>query len=256
MGVWDWADHVPIVSNVKGAVEGDWKQAAGGNLYEGAKFLKDHEDDIRNRLGYGATNKQPTADQGSANDPNVAFQSRQNYQTGQGLLGNLDRARAEHDQALAGQNRFLTQLDNTINNPNASSVAQTQNVMANDAAARTQLGAAAGVGGPNAFAARRQALQAIGQGNVGTNQTAALLRAQETANAQQQKSGVLGQMSGAADRSYGLNLQGAHGFAGLALSGQRGQQDMDKRIDDENRDRDRAWNGKLIEGGTKLLGML
>lgn len=253
---WGWLDHVPIVSNVKGAVQGDWKQAAGGNLYEGAKYLKDHEGDIRGRLGYGNATQQPTADQGSANDPNVAFQARQNYQTGQRLLGNLDAAQSEHNQALAGQNRFLTQLDNTINNPNASSVAQTQNVMANDASARQQLGAAAGVGGPNAFAARRQALQAIGQGNVGTNQTAALLRAQETANAQQQKGGLLGQMSGAADRSYGMNLQGAHGFAGLAERGQESQQGLNKKIEDENRDRDRAWNGKLIEGGTKLLGML
>jgi hypothetical protein len=234
-----WYDYVPGASNIAGIAKGDWKQATMGAGYTLGKKA-------RNGLGYGEHAMQPTADQGSAQDPNVAFQSRQNYQTGQDLLGQLNKSRGEHDQAVFGQNRLSDQLNNTINNPNASSVAQVQNVMANDASARQQLGAAAGVQGPNAFAARRQALQAIGQGNVGTNQTGALLRAQEVANAQNQQGNLLGQMSTGADRRYSTDLAGAKGFADTALRGQESQQGLNKQIDDDNQKKDQAWGGKVL----------
>ncbi len=228
--------------------------ATGGLSETAIRPLKYVNDKAKNYLGYGAQNHQPTADEGSAQDPNVAFQSRQNYQTGRDLLGQLDQGRAEHQQALGGQNKLLGSLNNTINNPNATSVAQTQNVMSNDASARRQLGAAAGSSGPNAFAARRQALQAIGQGNAAAGQTAALLRAQEVANAQQQSGNVLGQMSTGADRRYGMDLAGAKGFADTALTGQRSQQGMDKEIDDENQKRTQSWNGKILSALGSFAG--
>jgi hypothetical protein len=91
-------------------------------------------------------------------------------------------------------------------------------------------------------------LQSIAQGNIGTAQNAALLRAKEAADANAQSGQVLGQMSGAADRRYGQDVGAAVDFAGLAASGQAAQQGLTASAEDESKRRERDFLNKVISG--------
>lgn len=251
----DIADYTPIVSNIKNK---SWNPLEAG---------KQISDDAQKYLGYGPIAGPGGVKDGSMEDPNAAFQAQQNFGTSRDFLGRLQQSDAEHQRALAGQgqvvagqNRLLGQLDNTINNPNASSVAQTQLTMQNDANANRQMGAAAGVQGPNAFAARRAALQNIAQGNTGTQQAGALARAAETAHAQNakasvlnQQGGVFGQMGVGADRRYGQDTNAASEFAGNAARGQHEYEAMKYKVDNDNQDKEKTWNGKIISGITSKI---
>jgi hypothetical protein len=51
-----------------------------------------------------------------------------------------------------------------------------------------------------------------------------------------------------------MDLQGAGHFADTALQGQESQQGMNKKIDDENQKKDRAWGGKVVNFLGSLAG--
>lgn len=247
MGAWDWVDYVPGASNVKGAIQGDWRQAAlgaGGKLLNVAK----------KELGYNGLPQQPGADQGSDQDPNVAYQARANYQTGRDFLGRMPQNDAAQAANAQQSGQLLGSLNNTINNPGAPSVAGAQLAAGNDLAARQALGSAAGAQGPNAFAARRQALNAIAQGGIGRQQNAAMLRGAEVASAQQQTGNILGRMDSTNTARRGQDINAAGGFLGQAGKLQQSQQGMNLAIDKDKRDQDKAWGGKIIETGKSFLG--
>jgi len=254
------SEYIPLaqkayhgVQNATGYGPGKQQPGVGGPAADPSKLVRDpmtgaFVDPTTGTAYTDATGQTPVA------NPNVAQQVAQNNQTGRDFLGRLQQSDAEHRTAYQGQNKLLGQLDNTISNPNAPSVANTQLAINNDNNARQALGTAAGVQGPNAFAARRQALQAIAQGNTGTAQNAALLRAHEVANAQQQKGAVLGQQSALGNQRYGQDLAGAEGFAGLANTGQMGQQRMNQQQDEKDQENKKAFAGKVIDFGTSIFG--
>lgn len=223
----------------------DWKRiaagVASGGLTEAIPYAKEY-------LGYGPKTPPPGAAQGSEEDPNVAYQAAQNYGTRGDFLGRIGASDATNAGAVAGQTDLLGRLKTQSTNPNAPSVAGTMLAINNDRNASQALGNAAGVGGNNAFAARRQALQSIAQGNIGTAQNAALLRAKESADARTQEASVLNQVSSGANQRRGQDIGAATDFAGLASRGQSDQQGLTGKAEDETDRRNRDFFNKLFSG--------
>lgn len=186
-------------------------------------------------------------------DPNVAQQVAQNFNASRGFMNQLGKDSGMVDQAFQGQTSLAGSLNNTINDPNATSVAGTQLVAGQNDLARTQLAQASGVGGPNAAAARRQASINIGQSGADLNQQQALLRATEVNNAQGRLGQVLGQQADEGQSAYNTNAGAAGNFATIAAHGGAGNQDAALGL---AKDKDKEWSGVLngaVGGGTKML---
>ncbi len=188
-------------------------------------------------------------------NPNVAQQVAANFGTSRQILGRTGASDAEHGQVMAGQNKLLGQLDNTITNVNAPSVAGTQLAINNDRNASSALGNASGVGGANAFAARRQALNSIAQGNASTAQSAALARAAEVQGAQQQKGNILGQQSTASNQRYGIDQASAAKFADTAAEGQAGQQGLNQKQNEKDQENKQQFGKNILGGVSHFLGI-
>ena len=135
-------------------------------------------------------------------NPNVAQLTAQNVSKSAGYGRRAAAGDAEHAQTFRQQTALADSFNNTINNPNAPSVARVQLGQSTDALARRQMAGAAGVNGPNAFAARRLALQNIANGAAQADQSAALIRAKETSDAQSGLGTLLSGMSAGTDRRY------------------------------------------------------
>lgn len=188
-------------------------------------------------------------------DPNVAQQVAHNYTVSNNLLNAGQEGADMLRSAYAGETGLANSLNNTINNPNASSVAQSQLTQGADNLARQQLGIASGVGGANAASARRQAAQNIGQIGMAGDQASAIVRAGEVGQAQGRLADVLNAQAGQGAQYYGQNLQGAGQFAGMAGQGASGHEA--RNLDQANADR-AGWagfvNGAAGAGQKALMG--
>ena len=142
-------------------------------------------------------------------NPNIAQQVAQNFNTRTALLAKLGGNQATIDSAVGGQKALAGSLTNTINNPAASSVAQTQLGLGADAIARQQMQQAAGTTGANSTLALRNAANNIGAGQTALNGQQALTRATEVSNAQGRLGAVLGQQATEGQAGYNANLGGA-----------------------------------------------
>jgi len=182
-------------------------------------------------------------------NPNVAQQVASNFATSRSLLGALQGNQATINNAVAGQNQLRGSLLNTINNPNASSVAQTQLGIGADAIARQQLQQAAGTTGANAFLARRNAANNIGGLQGALNGQQALTRANEVDAATGRLGTVLGQQAQEGQAGYNANLSGAVNFSDQAGKGEAGQQGLNADADKTSQ----ANRGKLFSGGLSAL---
>ncbi len=187
-------------------------------------------------------------------NPNVAQQVASNFGVSRQVLGRTGASDAEHAQVMGGQNRLLGQLDNTITNVNAPSVAATQLAINNDRNSKNALGNASGVGGANAFAARRQALNSIAGGNAATAQNAALARAAEVASAQQQKGNVLGQQSTAGNQRYATDAASAAKFADTAMTGQELNQGLDQKQNEKDNENKQEFGKRVLGWASNLIG--
>lgn len=156
--------------------------------------------------------------------PNTAQQVAANFAMRDAFNRRLASAHNQTQSALADMGQLSSSLSNTINDPNATSVARAQLGQGLQQMANQQLSAAAGVGGQNAFAARRQASQNIAKQGSAANQAQALLRANEVSQAQGRLSQVLGQRAGITQDQYKTD-------AGIALNysdqARRGRQEDD-----------------------------
>jgi len=168
--------------------------------------------------------------------------------TGQAVINNTANLTAEGDR-LNGQadkfNENASQFDdaansflNTINNPNAPSVARAQLKQGLEANQRQQLSAAAGVGGNNAYLASRTAATNANQANLATNQAQALVRAQEVANAQKSLvdalSGKTTALSGATTADTNAGTQFNNAGTQLKSAGDlfKGAGDLNSKVSD------------------------
>ena len=152
-------------------------------------------------------------------DPNIAQQVVANFQQRNALLQQGQQAQAGVNAATAQQQGLAQSLNNTINNPNAPSVAGAQLTAGADQIGRNQLAMASGVGGPNAAAARRQAALNIGNEQSQLNQQQAQRRVGEVQGAQGQLGGVFSNLAGQGIQQYGQDLSGAATFSGQAGAG-------------------------------------
>jgi len=185
-------------------------------------------------------------------DPNVAQQVSKNVQTSQAFLQQTGADRGMVTQAYNGETGLASSLNNTITNPNASSVAQTQLSSGMDALGRNQLSQAAGVGGPNAAAARRQASLNIGQQGADLVQAKAGVRANEVAGAQGNLATVLGNQASQGHNQYGTDVGAGGQFATLASGGAAQQQGDVLGVDTANRNRQAQGVGAALNGASAV----
>lgn len=143
------------------------------------------------------------------------------------------------DQAQTGQDRgsqlaLATALQNTISNPNASSVAQIQLQQATDRNIAQQGALLHSQPGISAALAARQAQLQGAQTQQATNQQTALLRAGEVANAQGQLGGVLQNVAGndqtVAQNQAALTQQGNLANQGAVNTQSQAQAELTKQI--------------------------
>jgi hypothetical protein len=188
--------------------------------------------------------------------PNLAQQGAFQQQVQQGDLTNQQTAQGNYQSTVGAGNKLLGSLSNTITNPNAPSVAATQLTQTTGANDRTQLASAAGVGGANAFAARRAAMSTIGATDQAAAGQAAALRAQEVAAAQAQSGSVIGNMATAANTNEATNATAA-GAAANTEAKTQGQVDSDQ-VGANNKDNDtnNALGKAFVGGASKVLGSL
>jgi len=175
------ADGKTVVPEEAGQSPGSAARKSGANkgtAFEGTSPLGH----VANALGLGEEPTPESSDKGGPGNPNPSYQTEQNFQTRGDLLGYDTADRAAGDKIVDNQNKLLSSYNRTINDPNAPSQARTMLAINNDLNNRSELGSAAGVGGANAFAARRQALNNIAQRNIGTAQAMALARAKEVSD--------------------------------------------------------------------------
>lgn len=167
--------------------------------------------------------------------PNQPSQVASFYGAGRNFTDKAAADEADYRKVFGEQGDLAGNLQNTINNPAAASVAHEQLNQALQANEAGQLSQAAGIGGGNAFLARRTAANNIAGLNSKAGQDAALLRAQEVAAAQQNLGNVLGAQTDEATKMYGAktgfgldyNRLGASTAAGdFANRTQQRQQDI------------------------------
>ena len=161
-------------------------------------------------------------------NPSLATQAARNIAVSNQLMAKLSTYGNQYNQAFQGQTGLTQQLQRTVNGTGGPSVADAQLQQGLGQIRSTANSEAAGATGANAALARQDATLATGDAETKTNQDAALLRAQEVAQAQGQEAGVLGSQAGEAEQIYGTNLQGA-----TAASGQAGSEEGAKESADQ-----------------------
>lgn len=175
-------------------------------------------------------------------DPNLAQQAAQNFAARNAFLDKAGQQDPGLDKVEGQQQALVGSLEDTIHNPNASSVARTQLAQTMDANGRQILGTAAGVGGANAYDARRAGLNALAGANTQAVGNSALVRAQEVANAQGQEGGVLNQAAGGLQARQNTNVEAGKDFATLAAeaAAKKAQLDEDSALANQKQENSNA----------------
>lgn len=181
-------------------------------------------------------------------NPNIAQQVAANFQQAQALRALAGQSRAQQNQVFGQQTQLVDNLNTTIHDPNASSVARTQLQQGLGQIANQQLSAAAGVGGQNAFLARRNALNNIANATAKANEASGLARAAEVQGAQNTLAGVLNSQGAGARDMYKTDTGAAGDYSRLALEGQKGQQGMDQAADEATRKNRQTFSMGVIKG--------
>lgn len=167
-------------------------------------------------------------------DPNLAQQTAANYQRAGGFYGKIAGTDVTLDRVDAGQNNLLGTLHQTMTDPNAPSVARAQLAQTVDQNGRQILGTAAGVGGNNAYDARRAALSTLAGANTAAAGNAAVLRQKEVQDATSMSGNVLGQQAQQAQARQNANLSAGADLTHTAATSQAQQQGIQQKTDEAN----------------------
>ena len=181
-------------------------------------------------------------------DPGLNSQAQRSLSISNQLYSKLGGFQQGYQSASNGQTGLTQQLDRTINGT-APSVAGTQLVQAQDQIAKQQLSEAAGATGTNAALARYAAMQNTANSQAQANQSAAILRAQEVAQAEQVKGQVLGQQASEADTNYGNTVTGTNQASSVAGATGTAQADVDQK----DRTADKTLVGNLVSGAGNAI---
>jgi len=217
----------------------------GGPAVDPSKLQQDPSTGLFYDPTTGTTYADATG-QSPVTNPNLAQQVATNFATRTSLLSKLAGNRSTIDNAVTGQKQLTGNLLNTINNPNASSVAQSQLGIGADAIARQQMQQAAGATGANAFLARRNAANNIGNLQATLNGQTALTRANEVDAATGRLSTVLGNEATEGQAAYSSNLLGAVQFGGQAGSGEATQQNADTTADENTQNNKQKFASGIL----------
>lgn len=151
------------------------------------------------------------------------------------------QAAAQQAQNYNQESNLAAGLGRTINGTAGPSVAQNQLQQGLDTSNADMLAAGAGASGVNSVLARYQARQQQGEQAARMQQAAALLRAQEVAQAQQQLAQLRAAMGGQNIGLYGANLQGGLGYDQLKA-----------QLDQQNAQRDTILGAAGLSGLSQL----
>lgn len=172
-------------------------------------------------------------------DPNVAQQVATNFQRSNAFMNGLQQTQQQQGQ-LAGTLQAAA-------NGQGPSVGGAQLTQGLGQAANQQLAIAAGANGASGPLAQMLAARNIGNLATGTNQSAAIVRAQEAEAARQQ----LGQLL---QNQATTNLTGATQFADTAASGQAAQQGLTQKAKEDNATNGMKILGAAFSGAGSALG--
>jgi hypothetical protein len=164
-------------------------------------------------------------------DDTFAAQQQQQLQQEQAAYA------AREANAYANQSRLASTLYGVANGGGGPSVAGTQLQQGLDQTLAAGNSMAAGGSGANGALARYAAILGAGRSMADTNQSAALLRAQEVAQARAQLGGVLGAQAGESGNLYGTATSGGLQAAGIKAG-----------IDENNQKSTAALEGTLLSG--------
>ena len=175
----------------------------------------------------------------------------------QAILAGLAGAQQNQQKAANGQLDQVQSLNGVIAGT-APSVAGAQIQQNLGQIAAQQNAAASGMGGQNAFAARRAAAANIGNAQTGAAQAAAINRANEINAAQGLKASTLQSIAGNANTEANTAIGGAATFGGQALNGQMGIEKLNNETNtnnvNANNNQKAAIIGDIWGGATKAIG--
>lgn len=169
------------------------------------------------------------------NNPNVATQVANANAVGQSIVSALPVAQQHQQTAFGGQQRLVGSYQDVVNGT-APSVAQNQLTGSLNTINRGVLSQASGAGGQNGFAARRQAMQVIGNNSIDAAGKGAIARAAEVDAARTGQAGVLNSIAAGANTQAGQAIQGGLGYSELAQKGQLAQQGLNQAATDKSQE--------------------
>lgn len=168
---------------------------------------------------------------------NAAQQTGADFATSQNLLNSLAANQAQQQAGFGGEQSLASLLRAQAMGTGGPSVAQNQLGIGQNTLAAQQLSQAAGVSGPSAPLAQLLAMRNTASGQLGVNQQAGLLRAQEALGAQQELGNVYGNMANQGQAGYNTNLGAASNFANTSANLATGRENTESDANQKNQDR-------------------
>lgn len=193
---------------------------------------------------------------GYAPGQNPAGQEQQDAASQAMFLQNYRHQQALQAQTYAGQGQLATSYQNTINNPNAPSVARAQLGQGVNAANAAALGQAAQATGENSALAGRQAMISGGNNIAQANSQEALLRAQEVAAAQSGLGAVYASQLGAQGTQANTAAGAGSQFAGTNASLANTTQNANAAAALQNAKQNSSFLGTLGSGISSAAGLM
>jgi hypothetical protein len=239
--------------------DGSWMDPATGQKYS----------DQSGQVAIQAPSQTSLVTQNNGQGQNLFGQLGQSRGQVNGAVNQLGQVYDQQGNLISGPNGLTDTRNsflNTINNPNASSVAKVQLGAGLDSSVANQRSQAAGATAGNSFLAERNAANNIGGLNAATNQSAALLRAQEVASAQQGLLNTQGKISdvlnGQRDVTYDqgqlgqgqykADLGGSTAYSQLANNGREAQDKNNMGYAQDKAAANKYVIGKGLQGAQDL----
>ncbi len=170
------------------------------------------------------------------------------------FLGRIGEQDSRSADAFGGQQKLAGDLQTVIRNPNAPSVAQQQLNQTIGNIDRQQLSGVASTGGPNAAAARAQALKTMAGLDLQSAGIGALARTNEVAHATDQLGNLYQNMAGNANTATGHDISAATQFGDQALTGAGAVQRTNSDAEKNNNALNAGLLGGAVGAGQKILG--
>lgn len=182
-------------------------------------------------------------------NPSLTSQAVQSLQLRNQLASKIGTFQGQEQGAQAGQTGLGVSLARTVAGTGGPSVAQTQLQQSTGQIAAGQESQAAGATGINAALARYAAMQNTGAAQAQAAQSAAVLRAQEVAQAQKEQADVLASQANEGNQAAQTATTGANQAGANAAQ----TADTQATINQQNSTANKALAGNIINGAGSAL---